>query len=72
MTERPCAATGATVTINTTCCNCGHNPEDSGAEWVQCHSCGKVYCSTCVTKRRAAGAVTACPCCGAAELSAAG
>jgi len=72
MTNRPCASTSATATINTTCCKCGSNPSDTGADWAQCLSCGKVYCTACVAERRTSGADTQCPCCGSGDLSAAG
>ena len=68
MTNRPCASTSATATINTTCCKCG---SDTGADWAQCLSCGKVYCTACVAERRVARADTLCPCCGSDDLSAA-
>jgi hypothetical protein len=72
MTGRPCDSVGATATINTTCCGCGRDPRDTGADWTQCPSCGNVYCTGCVAERRTVGADTMCPCCGAADLLAAG
>jgi len=72
MTSNPNAATGATATSNSTCCRCGHDPRDTGADWAQCSSCGKVYCTDCVAERRSEGADTLCPCCGATALTAAG
>jgi hypothetical protein len=71
MTSNPCRATGATATINSMCCRCGHNPSDTGADWAQCPSCGKVFCTDCVAERLSAGADMLCPCCGATALSAA-
>ena len=61
------AVTGATATLNSTCCKCGHDPRDTGADFARCGSCGKVYCTACVAERRAAGADTTCPCCGSPQ-----
>ena len=72
MTDQPCAAPGATATANSTCCKCGHDPRDTGADFATCGSCGKVYCTSCVSERRASGADTACPCCGSPEALLAG
>ena len=67
-----------TVSANTTCCWCGHNPKDAGVEWACCRSCGKAYCTACLEKRRRqatdAGGVAeaiACACCGGVALAAA-
>lgn len=69
---QPPEPTGATATMNTTCCRCGHDPADSGADWAQCPSCGKVYCTECVDDRRDRQDGLLCPCCGTRELNAAG
>jgi hypothetical protein len=72
MTYRPCTSSGATATLNSTCCRCRRDPRDTGADWAQCRSCGKVYCTSCVAERRLAGADLQCPCCGGSDLGAAG
>jgi hypothetical protein len=63
--------TGATATLNSTCCCCGHDPAGSGADWTRCSSCGKVYCTDCVDGRRGRHDGLLCPCCGTRELNAA-
>jgi hypothetical protein len=71
MTDSPCSGIGATATVNSTCCRCGHDPRDTGSDWAQCTSCGKVYCTECIAERRKRGIDLLCPCCGTAVLSAA-
>ncbi len=72
MTAPPSTSTDATATLNSTCCKCGRDPRDTGADWAQCRSCGKVYCTVCIAERRLTGASTLCPCCGGGEFGAAG
>lgn len=75
----PTSVLSDTSIANLTCCGCGHNPTDIGADWAICPSCGKVFCTACLALRRrdlAARGEDAskilCACCGGGIVSAAG
>jgi hypothetical protein len=72
------SALSGTLDANLTCCGCGHDPTDTGADWGTCPSCGKVFCTACLDRRRSEllargedASTIFCACCGGGSINAA-